>query len=135
MQIHRLLRSPKGFTLFELLIVMMIMAILATISVPTYKRSQIKARESVLLEDLFQLRKAIDAYFADHESYPARLSDLVQGKYVRAIPRDPMTQSTETWVCVSPVVASNGDLQGGRCFDVHSGSQLLGLNGVIYSSW
>ena len=135
MQITRFLRSEKGLTLFELLIVMTVMAILATISIPSYKRSQIKARESVLLEDLFQLRKAIDAYYADHESYPAGLSDLVEGKYVRAIPRDPMTQSTETWECVSPEVALDGTLQQGGCFDVHSGSHLVGLNGVVYANW
>lgn len=125
----------RGFTLFELMIVMMIMAILVSIAVPTYKRSQIKARETVLLEDLFQIRKAIDSFFADSERYPAELSELVQGKYIRILPRDPFTGNAKSWVCVPPESDLNGSLQQGECFDVHSSSDLVGLNGVAYKLW
>ena len=76
----------RGFTLIELLIVMTIIGILASIVVPNYQRNLIKAREAVLMEDLYQMRRAIDAYFADNISYPESLEALVEGKYLRDIP-------------------------------------------------
>ena len=82
-------RRSGGFTLIELLIVMTIIGILASIAVPNYQRSVIKAREAVLMEDLYQMRRAIDAYFADHGKYPESLQGLVEAKYLRDIPRDP----------------------------------------------
>ena len=76
---------------------MSIIGILASIVVPNYQRNLIKAREAVLMEDLHQMRRAIDAYFADHVRYPDSLEDLVASKYLRDLPRDPFTQATETW--------------------------------------
>lgn len=125
----------RGFTLFELLAVLVIMAVLATIAIPSYKRSQIKARESVLAEDLYQLRKAIDAYFADNAAYPDNLEQLVYSKYIRDVPRDPFTRQTDSWECVPPEPADNGQLAQGGCFDVHSGSDLIGGNGIPYQDW
>ena len=129
------LRNAKGFTLFELLAVMVIMGILAAIAVPSYQRSQFKARESVLAEDLYQMRRSIDAYFADNGVYPEDLEQLVTSKYLRSIPQDPLTRSNDTWRCLPPEPADNGQLAEGGCFEVKSGSDLVGLNGIPYADW
>ena len=128
-------RGSKGFTLIELLIVMTIIGILASIAVPSYKRSSIRAREAVLQEDLYQMRRAIDAFYTDQAKYPDSLDDLVQGKYLRGIPNDPFTHSSETWQTVPPEPSAEGELPPGGVFDVHSGSDLTGLNGVPYKDW
>lgn len=129
------LRNAKGFTLFELLAVMVIMGILAAIAVPSYQRSQFKARESVLAEDLYQMRRSIDAYFADNGVYPEDLEQLVTSKYLRSIPQDPLTRSSDTWRCLPPEPADNGQLAEGGCFEIKSGSDLVGLNGIPYADW
>jgi general secretion pathway protein G len=128
-------RNKRGFTLIELLIVMTIVGILATIAVPSYTRSQIKARETVLMEDLYQMRSAIDAFFADRNRYPESLDELVSERYIRGIPRDPMTLSTESWTVEPPLPTLEGALAEGGVFDVRSGSDLVGLNGTPYNEW
>ena len=128
-------RSQRGFTLIELLIVMSIIGMLASIVVPNYQRNLIKAREAVLMEDLHQMRRAIDAYFADHISYPESLDDLVASKYLRDIPRDPFTQSTDTWEEVAPTPSVEGEFAEGGLEDVHSGDERVGLNGIPYRDW
>lgn len=127
--------TQRGFTLIELLIVMTIIGILASIVVPNYQRNLIRAREAVLLEDLYQMRRAIDAYFADHISYPESLDDLVANKYIRDIPRDPFTNSNETWEEVPPTPSVEGELAEGGLENVYSGSDLVGLNGIPYRDW
>jgi general secretion pathway protein G len=128
-------KLQRGFTLIELLIVMTIVGILASIVVPNYQRNLIKAREVVLMEDLHQMRRAIDAYFADHISYPESLDDLVSSKYLRDLPRDPFTKSTDTWEEVAPTPSIEGELAEGGLEDVRSGSDLVGLNGIPYRDW
>jgi general secretion pathway protein G len=128
-------RSQRGFTLIELLIVMSIIGILASIVVPNYKRNLIKAREAVLMEDLHQMRRAIDAYFADNISYPESLDDLVASKYLRDLPRDPFTQETDTWEEVAPTPNIEGEFAEGGLEDVYSGSDRVGLNGIPYRDW
>lgn len=125
----------RGFTLFELLAVMAIISILAAIAVPSYKRSQIKAKESVLAEDLYQMRRSIDAFFADNGVYPDTLEDLKDKKYIRDVPRDPFTLKADTWSCSPPEMNDVGQLPPGNCFDVNSGSDLIGLNGIPYREW
>ncbi len=132
--LHRKI-SQRGFTLIELMIVMTVIGILASIAVPSYQRHLIKAREAVLMEDLYQMRRAIDAYFADHISYPESLDDLVASKYIRDIPRDPFTQATDTWEEVPPTPSIEGEMAEGGLEDVHSGDDRVGLNGVPYRDW
>lgn len=135
MSLKHSITSQRGFTLIELLIVMAIVGILASIVVPNYQRNLIKAREAVLMEDLYQMRRAIDAYFADNIRYPESLEDLVAGKYLRDIPRDPFTQATDTWEEIPPTPTMDGEVAEGGLEDVRSGSDLVGLNGIPYRDW
>lgn len=128
-------RRQCGYTLIELMIVLTIIGILASIAIPSYQRSLIKAREAVLMEDLYQMRRAIDSYFADHVRYPDSLDELVERKYLRGIPRDPFTQSSETWEVLEPSPTLDGEIAEGGVEDVHSGSDLVGLNGIPYREW
>jgi general secretion pathway protein G len=129
-------RRNRGFTLIELLIVMTIIGILASIAAPNYQRSVIKARESVLMEDLYQMRRAIDAYFTDHGKYPDSLEALVEAKYLRGIPADPFTNAVDSWEVLAPTpAAESGEIAAGGVEDVYSGSDLVGLNGIPYRDW
>ena len=128
-------RNSRGFTLIELMIVMTIIGILASIAAPNYQRSVIKAREAVLMENLYQMRRAIDAYFADHTKYPDSLEMLVESKYLRGIPVDPFTTTSDTWETVVPTPTAEGEVAEGGVEDVHSGSDLVGLNGTPYRDW
>ena len=128
-------RKDLGFTLIELMIVMTIIGILASIAAPNYQRSVIKAREAVLMEDLYQMRRAIDAYFADHTKYPESLDALVEAKYLREIPVDPFTRAQDSWEVVIPTPTEEGEVAEGGVEDVHSGSDLMGLNGTPYREW
>jgi general secretion pathway protein G len=122
--------GKKGFTLIELLIVITIIGILLTIAQPTYKTSVRRAKETVLKENLFAMRSAIDQFYADNGSYPASLEDLVQKGYLRSIPKDPITNSNTTWVIVPP---PNPEETG--VYDVKSGSNEISLSGTPYSDW
>jgi general secretion pathway protein G len=123
-----------GFTLIELLIVMTIIGILASIAAPSVQRHVIRARETVLLEDLYQMRNSIDAFYADKGRYPESLDELVENKYLRGIPRDPFTREAE-WDCLPPEPSIEGDLAEGGCYDPHSTSDMVGLNGIPYREW
>lgn len=127
--------TQRGFTLIELVVVMSILGTLASLAAPSYQRSLIQARETVLMEDLFQLRTAIDAYFADNATYPDSLADLVTKHYLRKIPKDPFTRSDATWELVPPEPLEDGGVVPGGVFDVHSGTDLVGLDGVPYREW
>src|SRR3989344_152796 len=123
--------ANKGFTLIELLIVMSILAVLATIAQPSFKQAIIKARESVLKEDLFILRDVIDQYYADKGKYPPVMDDLVGEGYIRGIPRDPFTNSTDTWQFIYN--SEQEEEQG--IYDVHSGSDMVAVDGTAYNEW
>src|SRR4051812_43388880 len=93
----RRLRRTSGFTLIELMIVMVLIVILAGIGLAVYGNSVTRAKEATLKEDLFRMRDSIDQYYADKNKYPPTLSALVEDKYLRMVPVDPFTNSAETW--------------------------------------
>jgi general secretion pathway protein G len=131
----RRLRKSDGFTLIELIVVMAIIVVLAGMSMVQYQNSQKRAMEAVLKEDLFRMRDAIDQYYADRNKYPTTLQDLVSEHYLRAVPKDPFTESTETWQSIpaEPDPSNPGGDIG--VYDVKSGSEGTALDGSKYSDW
>ena len=130
--------GDRGFTLIELIIVLSIIGLLVGLALPTYRSSTVRAREAVLKENLFILRKLIDQYAQDKGKYPASLQTLVQDSYVRAIPVDPMTRESTTWVEVreqpSPEDPMLTEIPG--VIDVKSGSDAKSpLDGSSYNTW
>jgi general secretion pathway protein G len=128
-------RRQDGFTLVELMVVMLIISVLAAIAIPAYIASLKNAREAVLKEDLHVMRQAIDSYTMDKEKGPQSLDDLVQAGYLKEIPTDPMTHSSSTWVTATSDVLESVDQSDPGINDVHSGSDEQGTNGQPYSSW
>jgi len=124
-----------GFTLVELMVVMLIIAILAAIAIPAYMSSIRAAREAVLKEDLHVLRNAIDAYTNDKNKAPQTLDDLVTGGYLKSIPKDPVTESASTWVPTIDDTLQSPDQTDPGMTDVHSGSDQAGSDGQPYSTW
>lgn len=120
--------NALGFTLIELMIVVSIIGILATIAVPSYQSSLIKARETVLRQDLFTLREVLDHHRADQGKYPPSLDGLVAAGYLRGLPKDPFTNSSSSWQEITEPTE-------GGVFDVYSGSDLVGTNGTAYNKW
>jgi general secretion pathway protein G len=128
-------RKRRGFTLIELMIVISIMIILMGIAVPLYQRSLIRARESVLREDLYTLRNAIDQYTLDKQRAPQTLTDLSQSGYVKSIPKDPFTDSNDTWTTEMEDSLRSLDQTQPGIADVHSGSNRTGSDGTPYNTW
>ncbi len=128
-------KGSEGFTLVELIIVMMVIGILLAIAIPNYLASVKAAKEAVLKEDLHVMRQAIDAYTSDKEKAPQALDDLVQAGYLKTMPVDPMTHSSTTWVTATDDSLSNVDQTEPGINDVHSGSEQTGSDGQPYSSW
>jgi general secretion pathway protein G len=123
----------RGFTLIELLIVVTILVVLAGIGLSTYSTSVTRAKEAVLRENLFRLRDSIDQFYADKGTYPADLASLVTEGYMRQIPRDPFTESADTWQTVmsEPDPANPNAVPG--VFDVKSGAEGVSLDGTPYA--
>lgn len=128
-------RTQSGFTLIELMIVMAIIGILATLAVPSYVTAIKHAREAVLREDLHVMRQAIDSYTMDKQKAPQTLDDLVQGGYLKTIPEDPMTHSSDTWVTDQSQDLYSIDQTDPGIDNVHSGSDESGTNGEAYNTW
>jgi general secretion pathway protein G len=128
-------RAQAGFTLIELLIVVTLVIVLAGIGLATYSTSVTRAREATLREDLFRLRDAIDQYNADKGHEPADLGALVTDGYIRRIPEDPMTRSTETWETVMGEADPSNPSAAPGIHDVKSGAQGTGLEGTPYADW
>lgn len=124
-------KKKNGFTLIELLVVLAILATLLTIAVPKYFNSVDKAKEAALKQNLSVLRDAIDKYQADNGEYPSSLGALVQEKYIRFIPEDPITQSSETWVFVKP---QGEEDESTLIYDIRSGAQGNSRDGNPYAS-
>jgi general secretion pathway protein G len=127
--------QEDGFTLFELLVVMTIIAVLAMLAVPSFKGAIKSAREAVLKEDLQVMRSAVDAYTMDKQKAPQSLDDLVQEGYLKSIPEDPMTRARDTWVTDTSDALHSLDQTDPGIDNVHSGSQETGSDGQPYSAW
>lgn len=123
--------KTRGFTLMELLLVLALVALLASLAAPMVSNSIVRARESALKEDLYIMRKAIDDYYADVGAYPNELSLLVEKRYLRRIPADPFTDRSDSWVLVRD--DSEGSSNG--IMDVLSGAEGEAQSGGPYREW
>ena len=119
-----------GFTLIELLVVLAALALLLGLAVPRYVEHVERARETVLQQNLAALRDAIDKFSADRGRYPAELAELARERYLREVPRDPITERSDTWVLVLPPGGGTGQV-----YDVHSGAKCFARDGRPYASW
>jgi general secretion pathway protein G len=126
-------RLPSGFTLLELMIVITIIIILAAVALPQYQKTVAHAKETVLRDDLFQIRKIIDQYAADKGKLPQSLDELVSSGYLREVPVDPFTDNKDWTVVTGEDPNSSSGEQG--VTDVHSASPQVGTDGRPYTEW
>ncbi len=128
-------KNERGFTLMELLIVVTLIVVLAGIGLATYSTSVARAKEAVLRENLRIMRDSIDQHYADKAEYPPDLTALVSTGYLRQIPRDPFTESADTWqiVMAEPDPANPSALPG--VYDVKSGAPGVSLDGTPYADF
>jgi len=131
----RLKRSLLGFTLIELMVVMAIISILLAIALPIYQKSIVRAKESVLRNNLFTLHTMIDEYTIDKQKAPETLDVLVSEGYLRQVPQDPMTNSNQTWHIIMEDTPVGGSTNAPGIFDVKSGSDKTALDGTPYAEW
>ena len=123
-----------GYTLIEMMIVIIIIGVLVAIALPNYRAARIQAREAVLKEDLYQFRDRIDQYYADKGKYPANLQALVEDGYLRNMPADPMTGGTDWEEVLSEADPNNPGEEPG-VYDVHSASKEVSMSGTPYNEW
>jgi general secretion pathway protein G len=123
-------RPHKGFTLIELIVVMTIVSLLLTLAAPRYFRSLERSKETVLKANLSATRDALDKFHADTGRYPEQLQELVQKRYLRTLPWDPITESADSWVLVAPA-----DGQAVGVYNISSGAEGAGVDGVPYAEW
>ena len=120
--------KPAAFTLIELLVVLAIVALMLTLAVPRYFQSIDASKEVILAENLRIMRETIDKYYGDTGRYPESLEELVEKKYLRALPVDPVTESSTTWILVPP-----DDPATGSIYDIQSGAPGTARNGTPLS--
>jgi len=123
-------KISRGFTLIELMVVMTVIALLISIAVPRYFHSVEQAKEATLKQSLNVMRVAIDKFYGDNDRYPTSINELVTKKYIRAVPLDPITESTETWVIQAPSLDTVGAV-----FDIKSGATGTAKDGTSYAEW
>ena len=128
-------KAAEGFTLLELVVVMIIIGVLAAIAVPAFSRHMKVAREAVLKEDLHTMRQSIDSYTVDKQKAPQSLEELVSSGYLKAMPVDPMTHRKDSWIGDRSDTYHDVDQTATGITDVHSGSQELSTEGTLYSTW
>jgi general secretion pathway protein G len=121
--------------MIEVLVVMSLIVILATVGMVQYRNSVKRAEEAVLKENLFRMRDAIDQFYADKTKYPQSLQDLVSEGYIREIPTDPMTGSKDTWQATPAEPDPNNPAAEIGIYDVKSGSDQTALDGTRYADW
>ncbi len=127
--------AGRGFTLIELMVVISIILILVSTALPIYNQSIQRAKEAVLRQDLFAMRSVIDQYTLDKGKAPQSLQDLVQAGYLKEIPKDPFTDSNDSWSVEQEDVLLSVDQDEPGISDVHSGATGTGSDGTPYSSW
>jgi len=127
--------KQRGFTLIELMVVISIIVILLSLAIPNYQSSILHAKETALHDDLYTLRSLIDQYTLDKQKAPQSLDDIVQAGYLKELPKDPFTNSRETWVPVTDESIMSPDQTDPCIIDVHSGSDQNSSEGNAYSSW
>lgn len=127
--------GARGFTLIELMVVMAIVTVLVSMAVPYYQKSIMRAKESVLRNNLFTMRTVIDEYTYDKQKAPQSLQDLVQEGYLRTVPVDPITGSDNSWKIIMEDSSNSVSQSDPGIFDVKSGSDKTSLEGTPYSDW
>jgi general secretion pathway protein G len=127
--------KDRGFTLIELMMVISMMLILIAVAIPAYRQSIVRARESVLKQNLFTLRTLISQYTLDKQKAPESLDDLVSAGYIKQIPNDPITNKADWTVVQEDDTLLSADEQSGGIDDVHSSSDQTGSDGTEYSTW
>ncbi len=128
------LNVKKGYTLLELMIVVAIVGILVALAIPNFQQSAMKAKETALKQNLFTMRAVLDQYYADRGDYPDNLEALVEAKYLRAIPMDPLTKSSTTWIEIYEEQEEGDDSSAG-VYDLKSGSDDVARDGTPYTDW
>lgn len=129
------LAAAAGFTIIELLIVMTLIIILASVGMTQYRSSVTRAEEAALKENLFRMRDAMDQFYADKNKWPSDLSELASEGYIREVPTDPMTKSKDTWQTRQAEPDANNPASAGGVDNVHSGSDRTALDGSRYAEW
>ena len=134
MRIKRL-TSSRGFTMIELLIVLTVVVVLASMSMVGYRNSVRRSQEAVLKENLFRMRDAMDQFYADKNKWPTDLGELVSEGYIREVPEDPITKSKDTWRTETAEPDANNPAASIGIDNVFSGSEEIALDGTPYAEW
>ncbi|MBM3768855.1 MAG: type II secretion system protein [Acidobacteria bacterium] len=132
---RRIRSGERGFTLVELMVAMAIVLVVLGIAVPQYNKAVLRAKESVLRQNLFSMRTVIDEYTYDKQKAPQQLEDLVKDGYLRQIPFDPIAGNNTSWKVIMEDGASSANQTEPGIFDVKSSSPKTSLEGTPYSEW